>query len=219
MIVVMSHQQEEIVDILQPPFFTKTGTHKPQSQAWKDGDWIGTFNLWIVQDSPRPAIVYQMRSPDSSWAPNKLDVTAGGHYQAGKERTDGLREVVEELGKHYKPEQLTFVGRKLHVAPDVLGNERRNIIDISLIIDNAPLESYILQPEEVYAICICPIDELVKVHSDPTYSFETAAQRSDGTTWDISVTNDLFPENWDAYHFKMALLAQRFLQGEQHLIY
>ncbi|HSW66004.1 MAG TPA: NUDIX domain-containing protein [Bacillota bacterium] len=209
----------EMVDILVPPYFTKSGRHKTQEQAWRDQDWIGTFNLWVVQNSSVPALVYQVRSPESSWAPNKLDATAGGHYQAGEERADGLREVVEELGKHYQPSQLTFVGRKLHVAPDVHGFERRNIVDISFIIDNAPLSSYTLQPEEVYAICACPLSDLVKAHSDPAYAFTTEALKSNGEHLTLTVSKDSFPDNWDDYHFKIALLAERFVAGDQHLIY
>lgn len=215
----MMSGMEEIVDILVPPFFTKSGKTKTQSEAWRDQDWIGTFNLWIMQNQPLEAIVYQIRNPDSSWAPNKLDVTAGGHYQAGEERADGLREVVEELGKHYTPAQLTFVGRKLHVAPDVHGFERRNLVDISFIVDNAPLDSYILQKDEVYAICACPIDDLITAHSDAAYSFTTEALKSDGSRETITVSKSSFPDNWDDYHFKIALLAKRFLEGDEHPIY
>jgi hypothetical protein len=56
----------EKVDILIPPTFKKSGKIKTLSQAWDDEEWIGTFNLWILQDSPQPAIIYQQRSPKSS---------------------------------------------------------------------------------------------------------------------------------------------------------
>lgn len=108
----------EKVDILTPPTFKKSGEVKPRNQAWANGDWIGTFNLWIVQDDPMPAIIYQQRSSNSSWAPDKLDVTAGGHYQADETIKGGLREVKEELGKDYQFKDLTALGRKLHVSPD-----------------------------------------------------------------------------------------------------
>lgn len=98
---------DEKLDILQPPLFFPTGEVKSREQAYRDGNWVGTFNLWVVTNTPEPAIVYQQRGPERSWAPNMLDVTAGGHFLSGEKLTDGLREVEEELGKHYSPEQIT----------------------------------------------------------------------------------------------------------------
>jgi hypothetical protein len=148
---------DEQVDILQPPLFKPTGEVKSREQAYRDGNWIGTFNLWIVAKDPEPAIIYQQRSPQSRWAPNLLDVTAGGHLQAGEKLTDGLREVDEELGKHYLPDDVVYLGRKLYVGINTNGTSHNNIIDIYMIEDNAPLQSYQLEEAEVYALCACPV--------------------------------------------------------------
>jgi len=209
----------EKVDILTPPTFEKSGITKPIKQAWDDENWIGTFNLWILQSKPTPAIVYQVRSLKSSWAPGKLDVTAGGHYSAGEELFDGLREVEEELGKKYKKEELTYLDRKMHVSPDVNGKMRQNIVDISFILDNSPLSTYVLEEAEVYAISSLPIAELIKVHTKPGYQFQARALAVGGSTIKLNVQKDSFPFNWDNYHFKIALLADRFLKGEKNLIY
>ena len=209
----------EKVDILTPPTFTKSGIIKTIKQAWNNEDWIGTFNLWIIQSEPIPSVVYQVRSPKSSWAPCKLDVTAGGHYSSGEELEDGLREVKEELGKRYKPKELTYLGRKMHVSPDVNGKMRQNIVDISFILDNSQLSTYLLQEAEVYAITSLPIGELIKVHSKLEYQFQAEAFVADGKTIKLDVKKDSFPFNWDNYHFKIALLADRFLKGEKNLIY
>lgn len=208
----------EKVDILKPPKFEKTGKIKTLEQAWDDEDWIGTFNLWILQESPNPSVIYQVRSPNSSWAPNKLDVTAGGHYEAGEELYDGLREVDEELGKKYAPKDITHLGQKMHVSPDVKNRMRKNLVDISFIIDNSSLDSYVLQASEVYAVCSCSVADLVKVHTED-YSFDVELLKSDVSKEMIKVTKDSFPFNWDNYHFKIALLAQRFLNKEKHLVY
>jgi len=212
--------KEEQVDILLPPDFQKSGQIKPLSKAWQDGDWIGTFVLWIVQDRPTPALLYQQRSLDSSWAPGKLDVTAGGHYRAGETIRDGLREVKEELGREYKFKDLTYLGRKLHLGVDVSGGElRKNLVDMFIIRDNAPLNHYHLEKKEVVALLACPLKELLKVHTRKGYSF--SAQGFDNRRHPIvyTVGQDSFTYNWDNFHFKMALLAGRFLKGEKRLIY
>jgi hypothetical protein len=170
------HHMEKF-DILTPPDFKKSGKVKTAVQAIEDGDWLGTFNLWIIQNKPAPAIVYQQRSPNASWCPLKLDVTAGGHYTAGESIKDGLREIREELGKKYDFKKL------------------------------------------VHAIFSCPIDELLKAHTKRGYAFAAIGLTNSGKITTIKVSKNSFPYNWDNYHFKIALLAKRFLQGEKDLLY
>lgn len=209
----------EQVDILKPPTFEKTGVTKTLKQAWEDENWIGTFNLWIVQKQPVPSLVYQVRSLRSSWEPGKLDVTAGGHYSAGEELADGLREIKEELGITYEFEQVTYLGKRLNVSLDVNGKHRNNAVDISIIHDDRPITDYILEEAEVYAICSVPLAELRKVHTREGYQITVSGLTSTGETIPLEVNRNAFPYNLDNYHFKMVSLAERFLQGEKHLIY
>jgi isopentenyldiphosphate isomerase len=210
---------DEQVDILQPPLFEPTGEVKSREQAYRDGDWIGTFNLWIVSKDPEPAIIYQQRSPKAKWAPNLLDVTAGGHLQAGEKLTDGLREVDEELGKHYSPDEVVYLGRKLYVGFNANGTSHNNIIDLYMIEDNAPLQTYTLEEAEVYALCACPVSELLKAHHDPEYSFEVQALTASRDEITINVNKASFPVNWDNYHYKIAVLVDRYFKGEKGLLY
>lgn len=208
----------EMVDVLMPPTFAKSGVVKPRNEAITNGDWIGTFNLWIISTDPVPAIIYQQRSSISSWAPDKLDVTVGGHYASGETLYDGLREAEEELGKHYNQDDLTYLGRKLHVSPDTRGFTRHNVVDIFFTTDNSALETYTLEKNEVYAIVECPIDELIKVHSKNS-TFRAVGLTNERQQFEIEVNQNSFPYNWDNYHFKIALLADRYVKGEKQLLY
>lgn len=210
---------DEQVDILQPPNFEPNGVVKTRGQAMDDGDWIGTFNLWIVTTDPVPSIVYQLRGPDRSWAPDKLDVAAGGHYMAGEKLVDGLREVDEELGKQYDAASMIYLGRKLYVGQDTAGKRKSNVIELYLVEDNSPFASYKLEEKEVYAIVSCPVADLIKAHQDDGYSFEAHGLKHDGQDFQTTVTKDSFPENWDNYHFKIALLADRYFKHEKNLLY
>jgi hypothetical protein len=207
------------VEILTPPSFKRSGIVKDRREAWSEGAWIGTFNLWIVQDNPKPAIVYQKRGPNIGWAPGKLDVAVAGHYENLETIEEGLREAREELGKDYRFEELTSLGRRLNVGVGADGTFRNTVIDLFMIKDNSPISGYKLQEEEVYAICICPILELIKVHADADYSFKAEGLKFDGSHFEEDVTKESFPYNWDDYHFKMALLASRYLKGKSNLIY
>jgi len=215
----MLRVMDEQVDVLLPPDFMPSGVVKSRAQALSDGDWIGTFNLWIVSRKPVPSIVYQLRSPDVTWAPNKLDVSAGGHYQAGEKLADGLREVDEELGRHYLPGGITYLGRKIYVGRDTAGRTKNNVIELYMIEDDAPLADYKLDKEEVYGIVTCPVDELIRAHQDGGYSFNAVGYKYDGSELRQTVTRDSFPQNWDNYHFKVALLVERYFKGEKNLLY
>jgi hypothetical protein len=208
----------EEVDILRPPLFLKTGQTKTRDQAYRDGDWLGTFNLWIVQGQPEPAIVYQMRSPQSTWAPGLLDVTAGGHYRAGEEIHQGMREVQEELGKTYRMDEVRGLGRKLYAGFNTDGTTHNNVVDIFMVRDDALTRSYRLQAEEVYGICVCPVVELLACHRDPSYQFTVDLQLADGSREETSVNSRSFPENYDQYHYKMAILVDRYFKGEPDIL-
>ena len=208
----------EKLDILVPPRFSKSGVVKTRDQAVNDEDWVGTFNLLVVQSKPEPAVIYQLRSPKTKWAPNKLDVTAGGHYQSGENLFDGLREIKEEIGRSYDQKEIIHIGRKLNVTPDILGKMRYYVSDILLVKDNSPLTSYKLQEEEVAALFICPIEKLLQLYKN-NQSFEAKGINAAGKEIKMIIKNASFPGNWDNFYFKIIFPVERFLKGEKNLIY
>jgi hypothetical protein len=210
---------EDQLDVLRLPDFKPSGVVKLRSQTLKDGDWVRIFNLWVLSRQPVPSIIYQQRGPNVVWAPNMLDITVGGHYTTGESGLDGIREAEEELGKTYNPARAVYVGQKMHVGEVNERGQKKNIMEIYIIEDDSPLASYKLDPNEVYAICSCPIAELLKVHHDQTYAFQAKAMKHDGTMFDMTVTQKSFPWNWDNYHYKIARLAERYFQGDQDLLY
>jgi isopentenyldiphosphate isomerase len=215
----MKHPQQEIVDILVPPLFTPSGMVKTREQAHDDGDWVGGFNLWIFTKQPEPSIVYQRRSLQKRWAPGLLDVAAGGHYMAGEKLLDGLREVSEELGKTYATDNIQYLGRSLFVIVDTKSRELREVVEIYMTEDESPLTSYTLQAEEVDAIITCPVQELLRVNRQIGYSFTADGIDDAGKIIKLDVTKGSFPENWNDYHYKMAILANRYFNGETDLLF
>jgi hypothetical protein len=210
------------IDILDTNNFEKIGISKNIYEAWTSGDWIGSFNLWIVQNNfGVNSILYQQRSFKAQWAPGLLDVTAGGHYAAGENTADGLREVREELGKEYNFDDLSYLGKKLYLR-DQGDRKLRYAVDVFIILDNSPLQSFTMERDELEGLYLCPIDELIKTHTSDNYCFQAKGIKFDGEEilpGEISVTKKSFPYNWDGYHFKMALLAERFLRSEPFLLY
>lgn len=210
---------DEKVDILTPPTFVKSGLVKKRTEAWKNGDWLGSFNLFIIQEKPVPSIIFQLRNPNLNFWPNKLDVSAGGHYQAGEGYEGGLREVKEELGKEYDLNSLTLLGRRIYISPDENKIMRNYVVDVFMTLDNSNISTYKLKKDEVYSIFSLPIDELIKVQTVKEYSFEAKGLMYDGKPTVFTVKKDSFPYNFDDYHLKIPLLAKRFLNKEKNLIY
>lgn len=209
----------ELVDVLVPPTFEKSGVVKTRRQANLDGDWRGSINVWVLQSEPKPAFLLQLRHPSSTWEPNKLDVTAGGAYSAGETLADAPREAEEEIGKRYRLEDMMHLGRRLNISPNIHGVFSRTVTDVCLIVDDSPLESFTPQESELSGLYICPLDQLAKLYRNPGYSFIAqgiTAQKQPAT---LTVDLSSFPYNWDNYFYKMLLLAQRHLAGEKNLIY
>lgn len=212
------HDDDFHVEILQPPFFTKTGKTIDRKEAWKKGLWYGAINLWII--SPKEnSIVYQLRSPNMGWAPGKLDVSSSEHYEDLDTVDDALVKINGEIGKVYKNAELIYLGKKLNVGIGKDGTTRNTVNDVYFVIDESALGTYTLQESEVYAICKCNIDELLKVNTEKDYSFSVKALRSSGEEIDVEVNRDIFPDNYDNYHFKIAQLAKRLVNGETNLLY
>ncbi len=208
---------DEIVDILEPPTFKKTGQAKTKEQAYNDNDWIATYNLWIIQNKPQPAILFQMRSHKISLEPGKLDVTAGGHYRSDEALHDGLREVKEELGKIYHAKDVIHLGRRIYLGIDNKNRLRKNIVYTYATIDNSPLSSYKLDPVELDGLFILPIQKLLNLFSNDI-SFKTHGIDPTGQAITINTDKSSFPYNFDNYFYRFTILADRILTGEKHLI-
>lgn len=210
------------VDVLDPNTFERTGKVVNIHDAWRNGYWIGTFNLWVVQNvDGEQSILYQRRVPSATWAPRRLDVSVGGHYDAGEVLYDGLREAEEEIGRKYRPDDIRFIGRKLHVA-DYGGRYVRNVVDVCITVDNASLEEFTLEESEVDGLYRCRISDLISLHEGRMEAFAArgiALREGRNIPDEISVDRSLFPYNWDNYHYKMAYLCRRFLDGDEPLFY
>lgn len=204
---------------LQPPLFTEFGPTVPLEEAIKKGLWISTVNLWVLQTEPTPAILYQQRSMNKSWAPGKLDVVAGGKVDAGESFIETLaRETHEEIGLTVTRQECTFVGKRLHVGITPFGFQN-TVLNLYFTVKNQPLSEYILQQEEVTGIFALDVDQLLRLHHNDIESFTARGLNADGNEYDLEITSALFPENWDNYHQRIAELAKKYFTGVANLIY
>lgn len=206
----------EYVDVLTPPRFEPSGEVKPVIEAINDGNWLGVMNLWIVR--PGPVLLYQER-PLYGWAPGKLDGSVGGYYRAGESGLDGLREAEEELGRIYRPDDVTLIGRRLSVGVDSKGRERRLVVTIFMTYDDVPLTEYTLDPQEVPAIYEIALDDVVKAFEDSRSKFMARGINCHGQPVEKIASYDDFSYMFDCYHLRIAEIARRFATGERVFYY
>jgi NUDIX domain len=211
-----------LIDVLSPNDFSPTGETVPLLEAWRRGLWVPTFNLWIVQRDAagQPYVLYQLRG-EGRWAAGFLDVAVGGHYEVGERGLDGLREAEEELGKRYAPSDVTFLGRKLYLL-DEGDRHLRSVVDVYIVQDDSPLETFRLQEAELTALYRLPLRDLIDLHEERIESFDAEGiSITDGVHQHdrVEVTRAKFPYNWDHYHRKMAYICRRFLDGDEPLVY
>ena len=72
------------------------GTSKARDQVHRDGDWHRSVALWIVR--ARGSLIVQRRSLAKDTHPGAFTASVSGHYAAGEQIEQVLREAREEIG-------------------------------------------------------------------------------------------------------------------------
>jgi 8-oxo-dGTP diphosphatase len=97
----------EVFEVMHPPHGDfdmfkdhpiSTGSTKARKMVHRDRDWHRSVHVWLV-DCHRKLVLLQQRSPQKDTFPNRWDISAAGHMEAGSHsRETAVREVAEELG-------------------------------------------------------------------------------------------------------------------------
>jgi isopentenyldiphosphate isomerase len=140
---------------------TPTGEVKSRYDVHRDGDWHCAFHCWVVLrlDGGAPAILFQRRSWNKDTHPNELDVAVGGHYRAGEEFDEVVREIEEELGIAPHPGRLRRVGRRWAVGRGPTWIDRE-IEDVYVHCLDVPVETLRPAHEEITALDVVRLGDL-----------------------------------------------------------
>lgn len=199
---------------------------KERVQAHQDGDWHKAFHCWIIYKdiNQDDYIIVQKRSSRKSTFPNKLDITAAGHYLAGETILDGIREVIEELGITVSFSSLIPLGVRIHTWI-VNNTPNREFDDVFFLYCDIELSEYNFQEEEIAGLIVLKIDEAIEMCAGTKkiiYGRSVVIEEMHGENLKkekiLPITLNDFVPTIDAYFYKVLILAQRFLMGEKHLI-
>jgi len=189
---------------------------KERGAVHRDGDWHRVFHCWIAYRDTDGCdyLIVQRRGADKDLFPDRLDITAAGHYQAGETVRDGIREVREELGIDVKYDQLIPLGLRIAMGRyrDLIDHE---FVDVFLLIHDQKITSYAYQVEEVAGLIALPLDDALALFAGEQDTIH--AQAVGVQTGEVLIRRDDFVPSLDSYHYKILIVAKRVLNGEKHL--
>ncbi|HWE64302.1 MAG TPA: NUDIX domain-containing protein [Chloroflexota bacterium] len=84
------------------------GVTKERSLVHRDGDWHRSIHLWVIRADGR--LLFQQRGAGKDTMPGLLTASVGGHYAAGEQLREVLREAREEIGWQANAEDLIALG-------------------------------------------------------------------------------------------------------------
>ena len=198
----------------------KTGEIIGRDEAHRTETWHGAFHCLIVfERAGRGYALFQKRAPIKKIAPDRFDVSVGGHYASGEDASiAGPREMKEELGLDVRFEDLVFLGRRLFVYRFTPGVTECEFQDVFLYPRTILPEQVTLQQEEVAGLLELEIEEGLRLFGRKITKAEGRLFRSTGAPVSLTVATEEFVPCLDNYYLKMLLLAKRYFGGERYLV-
>jgi len=189
---------------------------KERAAVHRDGDWHKVFHCWVIYRGADGIdyLVMQKRGPDKDTFPNLLDVTAAGHYQAGEDIRDGIREVQEELGITVDFDDLVPLGQ--HIGVSQYENlVDRQFCDVFLLVHQQDIHKYHFQKEELVGLVEFSLQDGLKLFNRQVKAISARATGF-GVDEMLISEGDFVPRE-DEYIERVLLLASRYLNGEREL--
>lgn len=206
----------ELLDILDGTA-KKSGKTIPRDEAHRSGIWHGAFHCLIIGERRgRGYAIFQKRSHEKLIAPDRYDVSVGGHYAAGEgPETAGPREIREELGLEVQFGDLVPLGKRVFVycfTPGITEHEFQDVYLLKRAIDPGELT---LQPGEVDAVLELELERGIELHSGRKSMVGGTLVRPGLPAEAIAVSARDFVPSVDNYYLKLLLIAKRYLKGER----
>ena len=198
----------------------KTDETISRDEAHRTGVWHGAFHCLIVYEREgRGSVLFQKRSAQKMIAPDRFDVSVGGHYAAGEDaKVAGPREIREELGLDVRFTDLLPLGRRVFVYCFTQGVIEYEFQDVFLLARDIRPDALFLQQEEVAGVLEMDVEKGIELFSGRRSTVECSLHKTGSPGEPAQVSADDFVPCIDRYYLKLLLLAQRSLSGERGLL-
>lgn len=188
---------------------------KTRDAAHRDGDWHQVFHCWVIgrEADGDPYLVLQKRRSYLDY-PNKIDISAAGHLQAGETARGGLREMEEELGLQVDFDDLIPLGRRVGI--NRIGEfVDRQICHVFLYECGRALADYQYQRDEIAGLVKLRVDGALRLFAGEARRVMAPAVGLGSA--EIALTREDFIPSVDNYVEKILILARRYFAGETDL--
>lgn len=204
--------EAEIIDIFDESMnFLFTA---PRERAHAEGLWHKSFHCWIVRklENGRFNLVVQKRAAGKRYFPCLFDITAAGHYLAGEDMYDGLRELEEELSVKAEPEMLHLLGTMKDVHRDAK-HINKEFCRVFVLRFDRPINEYTVQKSEVAGLAELDLEDaaaLAKMQKKTVNASYFDAESGVVSKIDISMDDFVHVENdnYDVVFAKLNELAK-----------
>lgn len=188
------------------------GRAKERASVHRDGDWHRSIHLWIVRADG--ALVFQQRSAEKDTRPNHFTCTVGGHYAAGEDLGQVLREAREEIGQSVGLGELLPLGTWRYDDAGPAGSRDRELQDVFLWPSATPIEAFQPDPEEVAALAEVAPETLLRLLEGTVAEIAMRFRASDAALVEQRSLrrDDLVPT--PAYHACIARAALAYAWGD-----
>ncbi|AUX41781.1 NUDIX hydrolase [Sorangium cellulosum] len=165
-----AQDEDELFDV-----FDRTGrplgVRKARRLVHRDGDWHRSVHVWVLlarepegrRSDAEPWVLFQQRSPEKDTWPGAFDVAVTGHYRAGEDLAEALREAEEEIGLPLSPGDVIRLGtrrRRDEHAPPIVDCELQ---DVLLATTRRALAAFRPCPDELAALLSLPLGAALRL--------------------------------------------------------
>lgn len=183
--------------------------------AHKLGLWHEVFN-GIIVNKENKSIIFQIKNAKHNQVhdTDKIDISVGGHYQAGEKIEDGIREIKEESGIEIDFKDLVYLGERqvsTIVKEDYIVREFQKIFIVPY---SGSIINLKCQDDEVNGFIEFKIDNCI----DLFLKKKTCIIGVDNNQKNIEITLENFVEaylNGDELYLRLAIASKRFVEGER----
>jgi 8-oxo-dGTP pyrophosphatase MutT (NUDIX family) len=197
-----------------------------KKEAHAQGLWHRTFSALLINPAAR-TVTLQKKAPGRAGfdRPHYADFTVGGHYEAGEDIPDGVREAREELGLHTLDYSDFFpLGIRQTVvtlAPDRIEREFQHwhLLPYEASLDTIPLDD-----AEVSGLVEIGLDDAIALAAGDRQQADALYLSRDGDYRSIApgvlTAADLIPGYLaiDRLYLRLFIAARRYISGDREYL-
>ncbi|WP_437970662.1 NUDIX domain-containing protein [Sorangium sp. So ce260] len=208
------------------------GQRKARKLVHRDGDWHRSVHVWVILErgsdgrrtDAEPWVLFQQRSPDKDTWPGAFEVAVSGHYRAGEDLAEALREAEEEIGLPLAPGDVIRLGTRRSRDDHAPGIVDCELQDVLLATTRRALAAFRPDPDEVTALLSLPLNAALRLARGEVVSVSGLMRQAPDAAGAVTIAPrdvrlDEFVDSRDGYYERALESIRRRVAGEPHALW